>query len=263
MAFRQGAITLVAFQVLSDRYYRGPLFSKEKMFNKIRRLLYSPFEKKYDFDKSNPLGGGGERVDFTYHPQLKTSKLDVYQINHYRRYEFACKQINSGDVCGDFACGSGYGSAMLSQKAQKVIGIDIDQKVITAIQQRYAHLGHLEYHCKNLLDLGFDNQFDNIISFETLEHFEEEEIKKILNLFSRALKKGGKIIFSTPYMQADDEAARNLGFHKTFYINEDKIKSWLPNAGLENLSFSYQNYQTHEIKSKLRQTDFIICVAQF
>jgi SAM-dependent methyltransferase len=232
------------------------------MFTRILNLFRRKNQESYDFDKSNPLGGGGERVDFIYSEDLAIDKLDIYQINHYRRYEFASKYVIKGDACGDFACGTGYGSAMLAQTAEKVTGADIDNKVIDVIKVRYGHLNNVEFLCMNLLDLNFRNKFDVIVSFETLEHFEENDIQNLLKLFAQGLKKNGKIIFSTPYMQEDDEAARNLGFHRTFYINETKIKSWLEHAGLECISFNYQNYKTHEIKSNLDKKDFIICVAQ-
>ena len=232
------------------------------LFKRSLNFFRSKKKQSYDFDKSNPLGAGGERVDFIYSTNLMLDKLDVYQINHYRRYEFASQQIHNDVILGDFACGSGYGSAMLSEKASKVIGMDIDEKVIDTIKIRYRHLNNVEYVCQNLLDLSFYETFDNIISFETLEHFDENDINVLLRKFSNGLKKNGRLIFSTPYMQEDDESARNLGFHKTFYINENTINDWLLKSGLKAVSFNYQNYKTHTILKDLAEKDFIICIAQ-
>jgi 2-polyprenyl-3-methyl-5-hydroxy-6-metoxy-1,4-benzoquinol methylase len=231
-------------------------------FKHIRNWFKNITRDNYDFDKSNPLGSGGERVDFIYSDDLVVEKLDIYQINHYRRYEFAYQHINNGDVCGDFACGSGYGSAMLADKASKVIGLDIDSKVIEAVKHRYSHINTLDFFCQDLLDFSFVNMFDTLISFETLEHFDKEGINIILKRFANGLKENGKLIFSTPYMQQDDESARNLGFHKTFYIDENKIINWLSNAGLKPVSFFYQDYKTHTIQKNMPDKDFIICIAQ-
>jgi 2-polyprenyl-3-methyl-5-hydroxy-6-metoxy-1,4-benzoquinol methylase len=232
------------------------------MFKHLYNFTRRKKKENYDFDKSNPLGGGGERVDFVYSGNILIEELDVYQINHYRRYEFACQNISNGDVCGDFACGSGYGSAMLSNKASKVIGIDIDTTVIEAIKYRYNYINNITFSSQNLLDLKFVNTFDEIISFETLEHFDTDDIKILLQHFANGLKQNGRFIFSTPYMQQDDESARSLGFHKTFYIDENKIINWLSNAGLKLVSFNYQNYKTHTIQKDLTDKDFIICIAQ-
>ena len=232
------------------------------MIKRVLNFFRNKKNEDYNFNKSNPLGGSGERVDFIYNDDLVLDKLDIYQINHYRRYEFAEKNIVAGDVCGDFACGTGYGSVMLSKTAAKVVGADIDDEVITAIKARYNYLNNIEFYCLNLLDLDFSNEFDKIISFETIEHFGEVEIEILLEKFAAGLKKGGMMIFSTPYMQIDDEGARSLGFHKTFYIDENKINGWLSNASLKPVSFYYQNYKTHTIRGSLSDKDFIICIAQ-
>ncbi len=231
------------------------------MFERILNFFRNKPKESYDFNRSNPLGGNGERVDFIYSNDLLLDKLDIYQINHYRRYEFAEKKIDNDDVCGDFACGTGYGSVMLSKRAAKVTGADIDNVVIDAVKSRYILNNKVEFFCLNLLDLAFVNEFDKIVSFETIEHFDEAEIKILFKKFANALKKGGMMIFSTPYMQVDDEGARSLGFHKTFYIDENKITGWLSTAGLKPVSFYYQNYKTHKVESTLNEKDFIICIA--
>ena len=134
-------------------------------------IIKSLFKKKeqitlpvpYDFDKNNPLGDGGERVDFTYSDNLDITKLDMYQQNHIQRYLFAEKIINNGEDCGDFACGTGYGSVILSKKANSILGIDLNEKVISEITKRYSNIPNVSFENKNLLEINFENQFDTII----------------------------------------------------------------------------------------------------
>lgn len=230
----------------------------------LRRIKKYFFIKEdvYDFNKSNPLGGNGERVDIQLQTGLKFDKLDIYQKNHLRRYEFAKEQIVAGTTCGDFACGTGYGSVLISDKANKVIGADLDSLVINTIQERYKEQSNVSFLNENLLNLNFENLFDTILSFETIEHFAEEDIKLLLKIFANALKKNGQLIFSTPYMQEKSEAAIKLGFHLTFYIDENKIENWLKEEGLKIESIHYQNYDTHLVKKELEKKDFIICVAR-
>ena len=240
------------------------LFLK-KIKKKIKVLLNwnnNITEEIYDFNKSNPLGGDGERVDIQLQNIFDYEKLDLYQKNHFRRYEFAKELIEIGDICGDFACGTGYGSVLISDKANRVIGADIDKEVITTIKKRYEKNMNISFLNENLLNLEFDNVFNTILSFETIEHFEELDIKSLLNIFAKSLKEGGQLIFSTPYMQEKSDAAMKLGFHLTFYINEEKINGWLKEAGLKIQNIYYQNYDTHLVKSHLEKKDFIICVAK-
>lgn len=215
----------------------------------------------YDFNRTNPLGGNGERVDIQMNGNIDFNLLDTFQKNHWRRYEFAKEIIETGDVCGDFACGTGYGSIMLSEKASAVTGADINEVVITAIKKRYVQYDTINFLNENLLNLSFIDHFDCIVSFETLEHFNEANIRKLLSIYSKGLKKTGRLILSTPYMQEQSELAMKMGFHLTFYINEEKIKNWLEEAGLQIEVIKYQNYDTHNIVNELEKKDFLICVA--
>lgn len=234
--------------------------------NKIKKIIKSILRldqknEPYDFDKNNPLGDGGERVDFTYTPSLDISKLDMYQQNHIQRYLFAEKTIGNNLECGDFACGTGYGSVILSKKSKSVLGIDLNFKVIEEIKKRYQNIGNVSFENKNLLEIDFENKFDAIISFETIEHFTEENIVVLLKLYHKALKNNGQIIFSVPYMQEESENAKKLGFHLTFEINEDKISNWLNQTGFIIEKNYYQNYKTHTIHQTLDDKEFIICIA--
>jgi len=208
------------------------------------------------------LNDNGERVDIRYDRNVDFDKLDLYQKSHYRRYEFASNLVPPGGTCGDFACGTGYGSVMLSEKCKKVIGADINSVVIKNIKSRYKTINNVEFHVADLLDLEYENSFESIISFETIEHFREHDIKSLLKVYHKALKPDGRLIFSTPYKQERSDAALKLGFHQTFWINEEIIDQWLKESNFKIEFSKYQNYQTHTIQDCLELKDFIICVAK-
>ena len=100
---------------------------------KIRKIFFNIY--KIFFHSAN-LEGNGERVDIILKQYVDFDKLDMYQKSHYCRYEFAKKYITQNSVCGDFACGTGYGSIMLANKAKKVVGADINLKVINEVKKR-------------------------------------------------------------------------------------------------------------------------------
>jgi len=207
------------------------------------------------------LSGKGERVDINRNTYQNFENLDMYQKSHIKRYEFARGLLKEEDIVADFACGTGYGTVMLSENSNKVLGLDINEKVIQTIKKRYANNPKVDFIHSNILEINYDNYFDKIISFETIEHLTEEEILVVLSLFSKALKNNGKLFFSVPYMQEDTKQAIEMGFHKTFHINEQKIQDWLKKTGFQESYFKYQNYETHEIKDALEKKDFIICEA--
>ncbi len=203
----------------------------------------------------------GERVDIIFNEQLKTKYFDIYQKSHYTRYKFAQGLVSANHIVGDFACGTGYGSVMLAGVVKKVVGADINEKVINKIKKRYINIENVDFIVKDLLDLDFKNIFDVIVSFETAEHFNEENIPLLFKIFFDALKPGGKLIFSTPFMQEQSRDAIEAGFHLTFHINEKKIEKWLNDTGFKNIEYKYQNYQSHDIESFLEKRDFIICIS--
>lgn len=203
----------------------------------------------------------GERVFINYFT-MNYDSMDMYQKSHFRRYIFARERCAVEDVVGDMACGTGYGSLLLSEKVKKVEGFDIDKKVIDIISKKYSSIEKVSFVAMDLLKLDEVNVFDKIVSFETVEHIEEKYIGEFFENINRALKNRGILIFSTPYNQEDSVVAREMGFHKIFNITEQKIKQWLENSNFQMLELLYQNYDTHEILKNLDKKDFIICVAQ-
>jgi 2-polyprenyl-3-methyl-5-hydroxy-6-metoxy-1,4-benzoquinol methylase len=201
------------------------------------------------------LENDGERMDINYY-NMDYSRFDIYQKSHYKRYEMAKTLIKSTDVVGDMACGSGYGSMMLSNNCSEVHGVDIDSRTITEINKRYENENKVTFHNQNLLDIEFENKFDVIVSFETVEHFEESDMDKLMSNFHKALKDGGTLIFSTPYNQVKSQAS--MKWHKTFYITEEKIPTLLGKY-FEVEDAWYQDYSTHDLKKEIGKKDFIIC----
>ncbi len=235
-----------------------------RAYRKVKRLLSgnpgSPAVS--DFNKANPLGGNGERVDIQLHKGADFDGMDMYQKSHWKRYEFAKEMVEIDEVCGDFACGTGYGSILISDKAKSVIGADLNSVVVAEISERYKENRKTRFLNENLLNLSFEDHFDTIVSFETLEHFAENDIITLLRIFNKALKKNGRLIFSTPYMQEKSDEAIKMGFHLTFYIDTKRINSWLNDTGFSIETVNYQNYDTHLLSNDLEKKDFLICVAR-
>ena len=82
------------------------------------------------------LENNGERMDINFY-KMDYNSFDMYQKSHYKRYEFVSTLIDKDDVVGDMACGSGYGSIMLSKKCKQVFGYDIDKTTVNEIKNRY------------------------------------------------------------------------------------------------------------------------------
>lgn len=114
---------------------------------------------------------------------------------HIHRYAFAATLVRGKRVL-DAACGEGYGSAHLATVAESVRGIDISGQAVAHARQRY-QAENLEFLVADCCELPFaDDRFDCVVSFETLEHLEDQE--GLLREFSRVLAPGGFLIISSP-----------------------------------------------------------------
>jgi len=227
------------------------------------RLLRSLYERLVlRLNSRSALYENGERIDIDLNARPRYALMDMYQKSHYQRYLFAKRYVRPGMVCGDFACGSGYGSALLAQTAARVTAVDIKPHVIDAVASRYANLHNVEFICHDLRSIVFDKIYDLIVSFETVEHVEEPDVAGLFRNFARALKNGGILIFSTPYLQPRTRAAVEMGFHHVFDIDEAKIRTWLAQAGLFPERFFYQNYESHEVVESLPDKAIVVCVAK-
>lgn len=227
---------------------------------KYTKKQYIDFLKRKIKNILPNLEDKGERVD------IRADRSD-FLLNqndkcHISRYEFAASILNNDKIVGDFACGTGYGSVYLSKNALEVFGIDLNKKVIDRISKKYENIKNIKFINKNLLDIKYENFFDCIVSFETIEHLKEPEINELLKLFNKALKNNGYIVFSTPYMQEMSDIALKMGFHQTFLINEQKISGWLNKAGFGKELFKYQNYDLCKVEDTVKKKDFIIVIAQ-
>ncbi len=103
---------------------------------------------------------------------------DHVEREHVARYQFA-KQFCAGKKVADIACGTGYGSKILSEAAASVDGYD------------------RELLCGNsVIDLeteSWNKQYDVIVSFETIEHLADPHF-----FLENARKTTKQLIVSSP-----------------------------------------------------------------
>ena len=150
-------------------------------------------------------------------------EVPEYEALAVGRYTQALKYIKAGDICLDAASGSGYGTAMMADKAREVVGLEIDDEAIAYARKRYK-LNNITFKKADLtrnLDLQ-DNYFDVVVSIETLEHITGHDI--LLREFCRVLKPGGILIAST----VEHHVYYDLGgIHNKHHIGEMTKKELL------------------------------------
>jgi ubiquinone/menaquinone biosynthesis C-methylase UbiE len=123
---------------------------------------------------------------------------------HISRYKFASNFIGSNDKVLDCACGSGYGSAIMSRNGSQVIGVDVNHEAIKFANRHYSGTS-VEFMLGDIGKLEFSEaSFDVIVSIETLEHLPNAICRNYLRSVDSWLKKGGVFIASSPMLRYRD-----------------------------------------------------------
>lgn len=145
---------------------------------------------------------------------------------HMGRYLFASSYV-SGKIVLDAACGSGFGSEILSQKAIKVFGIDNSWEAIQYCKAHYKkpNLSFIQMDCNSLAFPG--SFFDVVVSFETLEHLQDTDV--FLQELSRVLRKGGLLIISTP--NRENFSVYTKGIKNPFHVKEFTVDEFVKLIG--------------------------------
>jgi len=152
---------------------------------------------------------------------------------HIERYNFAKNYLKTEWIVLDAACGSGYGTQILSKVAKKIIGIDISKKAIVHAKKNFQS-SNINFFKANLeKKLLFDDEyFDAIVSFETIEHLKEQE--SMIKEFARVLKKEGLLIISSP----DKETIAKIKIKNPYHVKELARKEFV---NLVSKYFSIEN----------------------
>ena len=125
---------------------------------------------------------------------------------HIVRYEFAAAYC-AGMTTLDIACGAGYGSSYLSERAAFIVGGDADRGAIGFAHTNYS-APNLRFEVMDALRMPFrDGAFERIVSFETIEHL--TGIETFLAEVVRVLGHGGMFIVSTPLVPVTNHRPMN------------------------------------------------------
>jgi len=153
---------------------------------------------------------------------------------HRARYVWASALV-AGRVL-DVACGTGHGSALLGARCQ-VVGVDRDLAAVTIARAR-APRG--DFHVHTIPPIPFDDdRFDAAVSFETLEHIEDDH--GFVAELRRVVRAGGVMLISSPNRAATspNTAQPPNPFHVREYLLSD-IVELVRDGGFPNIEVWYQ-----------------------
>lgn len=126
---------------------------------------------------------------------------------HFERYKFASNFVKGKKVL-DIACGVGYGCKIYSEfGAKSIVGVDILNSNIQYAKLKYS-ANNISFIQNNLYDIDYEEEFDVITSFETIEHIENDSLA--LRKLYKALKPDGILMISTPNRKITSPNAKTI-----------------------------------------------------
>lgn len=174
-----------------------------------------------------------QRLTFTGEYFVPGESEQRIHADHMARYQFAKRYVHGKSVL-DIACGTGYAAPIiLGAGARSYTGGDIQQHLVDYARKIY-RIENANFCLLDITKIQFEEEFDVITCFETIEHVNEYEIT--LNNLHRALRPGGILLISSPNRPITSPKATNLSdtpsnaFH-TQEFTPNELASALCNSG--------------------------------
>jgi ubiquinone/menaquinone biosynthesis C-methylase UbiE len=150
--------------------------------------------------------------------------------------------IKSGDIIADIGAGSGYFSFPLTEKAAKVIAIDIDKRMLEFIDERKIRDSIYNLETRRTKDydpLLLNNEVDKVLLVNTFHHIEDRV--NYLKRVKRGMKSGGSIYiidFKKKSLPHGPPPAMKL---KGGEIYSELVEAGFTNVEMDSTMLEYQN----------------------
>jgi ubiquinone/menaquinone biosynthesis C-methylase UbiE len=134
--------------------------------------------------------------DFSSVTEVTGNKVTQEQIERmYTRYRFASEFCLGKEVL-EVACGSGQGLGYLANEAKRVVGGDIDGKLLEIASKYYLGRDKIQLEQIDAHQLPFENSsFDVVILYEAIYYLADPE--KFVKEAWRVLRKNGILLICT------------------------------------------------------------------
>lgn len=184
---------------------------------------------------------------------VKSYSSKIEYNSHNALYERPATLSLLPDVRGmkvlDAGCGPGNYAEHLADRGAAVTAIDYSDEMVSYARERLGTRAEVfKANLNSYLDRFENEEFDLILSSMVIHYISNWQV--LFSEFSRILKKGGILVFSTHHPFAD------FNIHKDGnYFDTELIKDEWPSY---NIEMSYFRRPLSEIFSALRECDFRI-----
>ena len=172
--------------------------------------------------------------------------------DHVNRNLFLKPYITKNHNVIDIACGTGFGTKIISQWTNNILGVDISTEAISYAKKVYHELNK-KFTVGNAVNFSSPTKYDRVVSYETIEHISEYE--KVIRNYNKLLITNGLLFISSPNRLITSPNCRELSdkpknkFHtQEFTINE--LTNFVNNFGFQVTGTYFQRKQ-FKIRSRI------------
>lgn len=190
-------------------------------------------------------------MKFTGERIIIDDSTKVMKEDHLNRYLFLKKFIKKNDKVIDIACGTGYGTKIISELTKDIIGVDISEEAISYARSSYRSI-EKNFIVGDASNYTHNHKFDIVASFETIEHI--KNYKEVIKNYNRLLINEGLLFVSSPNRSIKSpndklsDKPRNKFHTQEFTISE--LSNFLKDSGFEILGV-YGQRKELKIKNKI------------
>jgi ubiquinone/menaquinone biosynthesis C-methylase UbiE len=179
---------------VDKKYYIHPKYYLSKSPN-YKCAISEPDRSRYSDEYLSSVRQRYKNAMAAKRIEVDTSKAIKSGDSIQLHYELASTFLKGSGFVLDLACGSGFGTKMLSADAGRVVGVDNDREIIDQARNVYRASG-LDFLAADVLNLPYEsNSVDAVVAFEIIEHVPPNDLLTEIN---RVLKPGGVMCLSTP-----------------------------------------------------------------
>ncbi|WP_434055992.1 MAG: class I SAM-dependent methyltransferase [Roseibium sp.] len=178
------------------------------------------------------------------------------RADHRNRYEFGINALAQTGFGLDVFCGNGYGTYMIAEQGNQVLGIDGSAEAITFANQTYATDATFFSH--KVWPFAFpENAFDFVFCLESIEHI--ANYTDFLECIRKALKKGGTLVLSTPNEELFPFQP-DLHRHHVKHFTHSEVRSLVAEFRLDLLDWGGQDVYDFVDGAQKQRADADQCV---
>jgi 2-polyprenyl-3-methyl-5-hydroxy-6-metoxy-1,4-benzoquinol methylase len=123
------------------------------------------------------------------------------------RYKFVAKMLSGKEFVAELGCGDGFGTRLVMQEVDKVVGYDFDPVFIEDIRRRRDRRWPLEARVHDIVYDTLPHKHDGIYSLDVIEHVARADEHAFVSNLRGSLTDDGVLIIGTPSLESQNYAS--------------------------------------------------------